>query len=804
MTSWLPPSSQALGRYLLELFEMHSQYLPLDASQCSLLETCVLISVSKPLSLVKFNSKTNFSSWGEFVRHVSSDLICDNGHALIHPETVIFLSQSFEWEFLFSQLGITILVHLLADCSIIQKLNNNRFLQITGPILHKTVFQANPFPSSTNPEQVILTWKPLLYSRGFSRKFPLGKNNILYKSPTEICSIFRVLSPKQVNAVTEFLANLSKYPFSKQLEKLSPSKLLIAEIKSKANSAIFKEIPTISKYSVPEIQALRVIEFMLFDLIPSALLVSEKYKRRMICNFVDFLKLRKFDMLSRSSLVKNLPLTLHHLALSLLENLLIPLFRYCFYATEGDLGFRVVMFRKNVWKSLTNKSELALIDHLKLKESDCFEPDSSVRWVPKKFGMRPIMRQSKSMKMKTKKLLHVLNGLRFSTVTSSNNSPGSTNNSVLTRDQAYRTLIMKSHKLQEGKTKLFGFTADIRNCYESIKHDLLFEALDRFEGLKVFAFANYSVLSFTGDSSSAVPVRYKTIAYPEGDVSNCLRQLNFGNGTTVLIPSDRKNKNWVQSWGVFSGQIKQIVSNWSVELSRGKFRVGDSGIIQGSSLAGSLVAIYYGYLDEKLPVLKDSVVIRLVDDIFCASSNEESIKLLKQEIIEKQCFGEVNLNKCTGNFDSLNQPISWIGFNIEPDNQGNLNFSSLPFKLPLKDMVVSKLSGDGSKLMLESLIRSQRQRLLPVLLSSKLNSSSTVLFNAFKAGQISAARLAELYRTTEKLTFELIPIEKMARKLIKTVKTKEINGKAIKSRFVAGFLYKIKSEGFDIPLKFIR
>eukprot|EP00931_Biecheleriopsis_adriatica_P060402 TRINITY_DN36275_c0_g1_i1.p1 TRINITY_DN36275_c0_g1~~TRINITY_DN36275_c0_g1_i1.p1 ORF type:complete len:754 (+),score=124.73 TRINITY_DN36275_c0_g1_i1:93-2354(+) len=181
----------------------------------------------------------------------------------------------------------------------------------------------------------------------------------------------------------------------------------------------------------------------------------------------------------------------------LLSHVVVPLLRAHFYVTDAEpLGTQTVYFRKNVWHLLRSRADCGYI-HLCLGEKKRKHRDEgnaagkkilrqqrqapTVRWVPKKQGLRPLTNFSSGLSSKgaesqrtQRQTLRVLSHLRAA-------NPAVLGRSLLSQMEVYAPLVNDLRQLLTSARerglplKLFVAVGDLRNCYEQIDHSSLVE-----------------------------------------------------------------------------------------------------------------------------------------------------------------------------------------------------------------------------------------------------------------------------------------------------------------------------------------
>ena len=349
---------------------------------------------------------------------------------------------------------------------------------------------------------------------------------------------------------------------------------------------------------------------------------------------------------------------------------------------------------------------------------------------------------------------------------------------------------MKQSGRPLSELKLFVAVADLRNCYDRIRHEPLLgrvAALPLSQRYKITKVIVKRALGRPTNSSH----RFLDIALPQGEdleslmlSERCPVSLRKEPlviqplSTDVLRVSDvvALLTSAVQGCAVTLGTQPDRMAA-SQEVSQDRFLV--RGIPQGSRFSPFLCALQMGGGDASLPaeiagdLEGDAFYVRLVDDFLyvCAGTEQPCCRFLSHLASQDNTFGgELNLRKCKANFSlrfsSEPEPrfepkaprrgaaaspkaaveVPWAGLTLRPD-QGLLNIgASVPRRIQDSLAVGYRqkraLSWQGvvrSKLMVFLDLRLQ-----PLLVDPRLNSDSCVLKNVSQVCKLCVKRFAWL------------------------------------------------------------
>ena len=777
--------SPTVGEYLRIAYSLGGEEFPDNFKYFS---TSVVYSTPGLVELTRRKFEPAKITWRNFFRSLSFRA----GHVLANLEISSLLENSQEWSYLYVTAGDTVMRHLLFECVILQYLDSKRLLQVTGECL---LFPGQPKSVVEN-----VSWKPLLRRLYFSSRHPLGKQNPLAAGLSSK-SIFPNFSENVLTRIqphmNDLVRNALSFNYTENLERYCPSKATMDILSALSADDCFREVKVLGHLEVPQDRAIYAVGNILDDILTDHLFASKTNKAAFIRNTGMFMKTGVHECMPIAALRAGMKTSnfadrfdvepgssaafADALTSFIWKFLVVPIIRFCFVVTDADsgsVGMRPVFFRKNVWSLLTRKAEIAYIKFLDLKKAPTVrDPDCDLRWLPKGKGVRPIVRQSKALKWKSRKLLSAMHAIRHT-------NPNVMGYSILMRDEG--SGILKEKLCGTSSEEHFVFTADIKNCYESISHKSLYESIDQLESQSaLFAFASFTC--YASCKAGWASPRYKCIAYREGDISACFDQFKSGTSMMLIVPSDRPNKYKPQSWAEISSHIKHVISNWTFKLSSGVFNISNKGLIQGSSLASLLVSVHYGRIDRAMPGKDKAVILRLIDDFICITSDEAVAREIAYRVITQEAYGKISVQKCTGNFGGFAMPIRWTGFTLKPSGK-NLNFAAEVWSVPMHEQTCVRLGDSDATTdssIFKSIAMSQRQRLIPLLFEASLSTTEARLKNAYQAGAFIANRLKTVARKYYHFTKKEFDITNVMKRLEGTKSFKSLDSDMRKS-YISG------------------
>ncbi|CAE7803855.1 TERT [Symbiodinium sp. CCMP2456] len=380
----------------------------------------------------------------------------------------------------------------------------------------------------------------------------------------------------------------------------------------------------------------------------------------------------------------------------LLAHVAVPLLREHFYATEAEpCGTQTVFFRKHIWHFIRTRADCGFLHLCMRDQSPTSQPSRTtpptplsrrsagqwlkpptVRWVPKRRGLRPIVTMAKWASQQAqvpprvqRQVLPVLAHLRAS-------HPNVLGRSLLSQNEVHARLVTAFEKLKGSirrrgqdlsQVKLFVAVADLRNCYDRIGHDSLLSQVaalplsHRYRVTKVSAKRALGTSASVGKSNRLLDValaeeeRLDALLLSERCPAALRKEplIIQPSGSEVLRLSDviATLRSGVQGSAATLGTQPERSQDTQRFLLR--------GIPQGGRFSPFLCALHMGAGDAALPspllqdLKEEAFFFRLVDDFLyvCAGTPEPCCRFLTGLASKENAFqGELNLRKCKSNF----------------------------------------------------------------------------------------------------------------------------------------------------------
>ncbi|XP_051871692.1 telomerase reverse transcriptase [Pristis pectinata] len=459
----------------------------------------------------------------------------------------------------------------------------------------------------------------------------------------------------------------------------------------------------LKQYSCP-LQVYRFVRECLLKVVSDELWGSNHNKCRFLKNVKKFISLGKFDKFSCSELMWKMrvndcmwlrlnkaqhfvPASEHQLREDILsrflfwlmDNYVVHLLKSFFYITETTFMKNTLFYyRKCVWKEVQRigvRNHLAKVQLQPISYKDVEQklqqkstaPPSSLRFIPKKNGLRPIvkMRNITGPKISGKRrnfnrtqmkvLFDVLNYEQ-------QQNPALKSSSVYGLDdiyKAWREFVLqklKAEKVSGGRPYYF-VKADVTGAYDAIPHAKLMEVISGILDLEVPE--NYCIRRYAKiwvDAAGQVRKTFKRQVSTLMDLMptmkefvSHLQQKGFLQNTILVNQGLTMNQN---SEDVFT-YFKQMIESNIISIG-GKYYVQCCGIPQGSLVSALLCSLCYGDMENKLfsGIQEDGLMMRLIDDFLLVTPHlllaKKFLRTLAAGIPEYGCF--ISPHKTVVNF----------------------------------------------------------------------------------------------------------------------------------------------------------
>ncbi|XP_067911308.1 telomerase reverse transcriptase isoform X2 [Heterodontus francisci] len=454
----------------------------------------------------------------------------------------------------------------------------------------------------------------------------------------------------------------------------------------------------LKQYSSP-LQVHRFLRECLLKVVPVELWGSNHNKCRFLKNVKKFISLGKFDKFSCSELMWKMrvndctwlqltkgqhfvPASEHQLREEILSKFLfwlmdayvVQLLKSFFYVTETTFMKNTLFYyRKCIWNEVQAigvrnhlaKVQLQPISHQEVEQKlrqKTIPPPSSLRFIPKTNGLRPIVKMRNIAAPKSS-----VKGSRFRKIQHSDSqmkvlfgvlnyecqqNPALIGSSVFGLDDIYKAWSefvlqsLKAGKVRERRPYYF-VKADVTGAYDAIPHAKLMEVISGI--LDPTVQESYCIRRYTKvwmDSSGQIRKSFKSQVSTMMDllpnmkefVSHLQQDLSLQH--TVLV---EQGLTLNESSGQVFIYFKQMIENSTIRIGD-KYYVQCCGIPQGSLLSTLLCSLCYGDMENKLfsGIQEDGLMLRLIDDFLLVTPHlanaKRFLRILAAGIPEYGCF----------------------------------------------------------------------------------------------------------------------------------------------------------------------
>ncbi|XP_078056860.1 telomerase reverse transcriptase [Mustelus asterias] len=454
----------------------------------------------------------------------------------------------------------------------------------------------------------------------------------------------------------------------------------------------------LKQYSSP-LQVHRFVRECLLKVVPPELWGSHHNKCRFLKDTKKFISLGKFDRFSCNELMWKMrvtdctwlqltkgqhfvPASEHQLREAILSKFLfwlmdtfvVQLLKSFFYITETTFMKNMLFYyRKCVWNEVQRigvrkhlaKVQLRLISHQEVEQKQRqrnLPPPSKLRFIPKKNGLRPIVKMRRKAAPKPS-----ARGISFRKAQLSDSQmkvlfgvlnyecqqkPALMGSSVFGLDDIYKAWrefvlqSLKAGKVRESRPYYF-VKADVTGAYDTIPHAKLMGVISGI--LEPSMQESYCIRRYTKvwmDSVGQLRKSFKSQVSTMMDlmpnmkefVSHLQRETSLQN--TVLV---EQGLTLNETSGQVFGYFKQMIENSTIRIGD-KYYVQCCGIPQGSLLSTLLCSLCYGDMENRFfgGIQEDGLMLRLVDDFLLVTPHLAHAKrflgILAAGIPEYGCF----------------------------------------------------------------------------------------------------------------------------------------------------------------------
>ncbi|XP_069766142.1 telomerase reverse transcriptase isoform X2 [Narcine bancroftii] len=472
---------------------------------------------------------------------------------------------------------------------------------------------------------------------------------------------------------------------------------------SKGSGGSDKELLHLLKQHSSPLQVYRFVRECVLRVVSDELWGSNHNKLRFLKNVKNFISLGKFDKFSCSELMwkmrvndctwlqlnkvqHSVPASEHQLREDILrrflfwlmETYVIQLLKSFFYITETTFMKNTLFYyRKCVWKEVQSigvRNHLAKVQLQPISSKDVEQklkqkssaPPSSLRFIPKTNGLRPIVKMQNISRPKISGKRQNFNRIQmkvlFDVLTyEQHQNPTLKSSSVYGLDdiyKAWREFVLsnlKAGRLNRDRPYYF-VKADVTGAYDAIPHAKLIEVISGILDLKVpksYCVRRYAKIwvDAAGQVRKAFKRQVSTLMDLMPTMKEFVSHLQQGSLQNTILVNQGLTLN-ENSEDVFTF-FKQMIGSNIIRIGD-KYYIQCCGIPQGSLISTLLCGLCYGDMENQLfaGIQDDGLMLRLIDDFLLMtphlSQAKKFLRILAAGIPDYGCF--INPHKTVVNF----------------------------------------------------------------------------------------------------------------------------------------------------------
>ncbi|KAL7868907.1 hypothetical protein SRHO_G00102910 [Serrasalmus rhombeus] len=450
----------------------------------------------------------------------------------------------------------------------------------------------------------------------------------------------------------------------------------------------------------------------------------------------------------------------------MLDSFVLGLVKAMFYVTES-MGHKHALrfYRRDVWTKL---QELAFREHLSKGQLEALTPQqvallpkttvtSSIRFIPKTNGMRPITRLTgtgaalQQFQSSVRDLQNVL-GVCV------RERPSLLGSTVWGRQDIHRVLSSIAPQHTNMRHPLYFVKVDVNGAYDSLPHAKLLEVVEEVLGpVQDYCFSLRHYAKVWRDSTLGIRKQFCTKADTFESLNMkgfAVEEQNSGRlHNAILVERYSMEVRGVDVLQFF----KQMLSSYVIQYDQKWFRQV-RGVPQGSAVSTMLCNLCYGHMENSLLkniTEKGGCLMRLVDDFLLITPKlSKAVQFLKTLLAGVPDYGcELNPQKVAVNFpvrDELSLPeftelplqclFPWCGLLIDTSSLDVYNDYSGYTGQSLRYSLTLGSSPSAAVFMRQKLLAILRLKCDSIFLDLRLNSVEAVYKNIYKILLLQALR----------------------------------------------------------------
>ncbi|OQR95063.1 telomerase reverse transcriptase [Achlya hypogyna] len=435
------------------------------------------------------------------------------------------------------------------------------------------------------------------------------------------------------------------------------------------------------------------------------------------------------------------------------EDLVQPIIRTHFYATtmEGQF-YHVQYYRRPLWAKISQLAALDLQRSLlrPLPGAPREASASSVRFVPKPRGVRPIMNLSKRSRRQTLStnclLRNALHVLSHELVRQPRLLGASTRS---TTAMHAKLCSFREAWVAGGRQPVYFVTLDVERCFDTMKASRLLQLLPTVLTQEVYVVRHHSVVRpgpvFRSEHPVVAPGTHDPIA--------------------EFVAARGATPDSVYVDGVVYSTIakKDILALLKAHLLNHHVRIGSQtflqteGIPQGSVLSSLLCNLYYADFEKQVlrsrMQLRHDLLLRYTDDFcFLTTSLPQARKFVDLMTKGSRVYGcHVNPQKTRTNFlpgDIPTQLLVWCGLVLDPATMHvHANYAKVAAPgAPLRRALTVQAHQPLHKWFVQRILSTTADKCHALYFSPRINSRAAIELNAYQLLLVVAVKALHLLR----------------------------------------------------------
>jgi telomerase reverse transcriptase len=527
--------------------------------------------------------------------------------------------KSHEWMCIMNRIGDELAMHLLTECTIVQKVRNT-YVLLAGDFNSLYKLHQKPVDLYINRDTIFHRHTRVVRfvaAKAFEYIFQ-GHNLDKYKAIQ--ADVMHVLQKIERNVVHLPLSPMFKSYFHDEIDVGSKTCIMECSIKpSKLVDFLF----LVSKKLLAD-----VFDFESFRILKSRIsLLVHRNRYEKISN----VEIVKYFKISRLKFFRSARCTRHEFCIRarvvsrflayVTENIFVAVISKHFYSTEASFSkFKVYYFPRSSWRYFSSMHIGSFLDKFEAMEPHKLCLYSELRCIPKANGMRVVFNMSKARNGKQSINSRVYP--EFCILR--NECYGNLGNSVINQAGMYEKL---APYLSSVVGLVYILKVDVSGCFDSIPQEHVMRIVRDTINKSTYYISSVSALEAVG-----AEVRFRQM-YRASDsmmTANTITDDACGVRLRNRLVRENAGQRVLRKEEVCSAIARVI--NKNVVKYHGKYFVQRTGIPQGSIASTLLCSLYYNRIDELYfnEILKKGMLVRYVDDFLVISpSIDEVLRFLQ-------------------------------------------------------------------------------------------------------------------------------------------------------------------------------